>query len=219
MNGDRVSPGAPLGPTESNDGHERRTEAEHRKVAGLQGSAGALILRDVTLADLDAIAAMEAVLFVGDAWSRELVREEISGQHRRYLALDDEATGRLVGYAGLLAVGAEGDVQTIAVAPEYRGQGQGRRLMQALIAVANEAGVRELFLEVRADNPVAQALYISLGFAEIGVRKGYYQPGGIDAVVMRLSPLPTVDCAGEPDPSPGRAGSGSSHAGSTGEGT
>lgn len=150
----------------------------------------ALILRDVTLADLDVLAAMEAELFAGEAWSRDLVREEITGKHRRYFALEDPSTGQLAGYAGLLAVGTEGDVQTIAVAPEYRGQGAGRRLMHALLAVAQESGVRELFLEVRADNPVARALYTSRGFTEIGLRPGYYQPGAIDAVVMRLSPLP-----------------------------
>ncbi|WP_241095532.1 MULTISPECIES: ribosomal protein S18-alanine N-acetyltransferase [unclassified Leucobacter] len=157
----------------------------------MSGRAGdELILRDVTLADLDVLAAMEAELFAGEAWSRDLVRDEITGKHRRYLALEDAATGQIAGYAGLLAVGTEGDVQTIAVAPEYQGQGAGRRLMLELLAAARECGVRELFLEVRADNPVARTLYTSLGFAEIGLRPGYYQPGAIDAVVMRLSPLP-----------------------------
>ena len=46
-----------------------------------------------------------------------------------------------------------------------------------------------MFLEVRADNPVARSLYDSLGFDEIGIRKGYY-PGGVDAVVMRLAVPP-----------------------------
>lgn len=151
-----------------------------------------LILRPVTLTDLDVVATMEAALFAGEAWSRELVREELIGAHRHYLGLEDSVTGHLAGYAGLLAVGTEGDVQTIAVDPGYRGRGAGRRLMYALLDVAREQGVRELFLEVRADNPIARALYDSLGFAEIGLRKGYYQPGSIDAVVMRLSPLPNA---------------------------
>jgi ribosomal-protein-alanine N-acetyltransferase len=152
----------------------------------------ALILRDVCLSDLDAMTAMEAALFAAEAWSRDLVRAEIAGPHRRYFALEDVAKGALVGYAGLLCIGTEGDIQTIAVSPQYQGRGQGRRLMHALIEAARETGVRELFLEVRADNAAARALYVSLGFAEIGRRAGYYQPGSIDAIVMRLTPLPVV---------------------------
>ena len=94
--------------------------------------------------------------------------------------------GTLLGYGGLLAVGREGDIQTIALDPATRGAGQGRRLMNALLDAAAAQGVHEVFLEVRADNPVARGLYESLGFEEIGVRPKYYQPDGVDAVVMRL---------------------------------
>ncbi len=55
-----------------------------------------------------------------------------------------------------------------------------------LLAEASRRRVREVFLEVRADNPVAQALYASEGFAELGRRPRYYQPDGVDALVMRL---------------------------------
>lgn len=142
-------------------------------------------LRAATPDDLDAIWALESAVFGSDAWSRATMREELGAEHRVYLALSD-ASGEVLGYGGLLVVGAEGDIQTIAIAPAARGAGHGRRMMRALIAAAAERGVRELFLEVRADNPVAQRLYDSLGFAEIGVRPRYYQPDGVDAVVMRL---------------------------------
>ena len=59
--------------------------------------------------------------------------------------------------------------------------------MLALIAETRRRGARELFLEVRADNPGAQTLYRELGFEEIGVRPRYYQPDGVDAIVMRLA--------------------------------
>ncbi|MFC7765894.1 GNAT family N-acetyltransferase [Leucobacter soli] len=55
-----------------------------------------------------------------------------------------------------------------------------------LLDEAARRGVHEVFLEVRADNPVARGLYASLGFDEIGVRPRYYQPDDVDAVVMRL---------------------------------
>lgn len=108
----------------------------------------------------------------------------------------DDATAldpALLGYAGLLAPkgGDQGDVQTIAVAPAARGLGLGRGLMHALITEARRRGIAQLFLEVRADNPIARALYRSLGFEEIGVRPRYYRHG-IDAVLMRLAVPPAV---------------------------
>lgn len=114
-----------------------------------------------------------------------MMAEEITGPHRSYLVLED-AAGTVQGYAGLLAVGTEGDVQTIAVAPAHQHAGHGRRLLEALIALARERRVREIFLEVRADNPVARTLYGSLAFEEIGVRPSYYQPDDVDAIVMKL---------------------------------
>jgi ribosomal-protein-alanine N-acetyltransferase len=94
----------------------------------------------------------------------------------------------LLGYAGLLAPkgGGQGDVQTIAVAPAARGMGLGRGLMHALITESRRRGLAELFLEVRADNPIARSLYRSLGFEEIGLRPRYYRHG-VDAVTMRLT--------------------------------
>ncbi|MFV0435221.1 MAG: ribosomal protein S18-alanine N-acetyltransferase [Leucobacter sp.] len=143
------------------------------------------MLRLAAVADLDAIWSIESAVFGREAWSRDLVREELTADHRYYLALADQ-DGAVRGYAGLLVIGTEGDIQTIAVSPELRGGGHGRRLMNALLDEAERRGVREVFLEVRADNPVARSLYTALGFEEIGVRPRYYQPDDVDAVVMRL---------------------------------
>lgn len=142
-------------------------------------------LRTATIEDLDAIWAIEASVFGAEAWSRELMREELTADYREYLALETP-DGAVVGYGGLLAVGEEGDIQTIALTPATRGTGQGRRLLNALLDAGAVRGVREVFLEVRADNPVARSLYASIGFEELGVRPGYYQPDNIDAVVMKL---------------------------------
>ena len=147
-------------------------------------TTGDLRLRAATAEDLDAIWAIESGLFGADAWSRELMRDELTGDHRAYLVLVDE-TERVLGYGGLFSLGAEGDIQTIAVAREAQGRGYGRQLMEALLAAARAGAVREVVLEVRADNPVAQSLYASLGFTEIAVRPRYYQPEDVDAIVMR----------------------------------
>ncbi len=144
-------------------------------------------LRPATPSDLDAIMAIERATFPSDAWSAGLMAAELRSPHGHYLVAEAE-DGRIVGYAGLSAPrGApDADVQTVAVRAEARRAGLGRALVSALLAEARERGAERVFLEVRADNPIAHRLYLSLGFADVGVRRGYYQPDGVDAVVMRL---------------------------------
>lgn len=143
-------------------------------------------IRPVRDEDADQIVWLETELFGSDAWSEDLVRDELTARHRRYVvAVDDD--DEVVGYAGLYAVGTEADVQTIAVIAEHRGQGVGSQLLETLCGHARELGVRELFLEVREDNDAARRLYERFGFVEIGERPGYYQPGNIAAIVMRKS--------------------------------
>ncbi len=81
--------------------------------------------------------------------------------------------------------GLQADVLTIAVRESHWGLGIGSALLDALIGAARERDCAEVFLEVRADNPRAHGLYLRRGFEEIGVRRGYYQPSGVDAIVMR----------------------------------
>ena len=142
-------------------------------------------LRAATPADLDAIMAIENRSFPSDAWSSETMAAELASPHGRYLV--DEHEGAVVGYGGVRALqgSADADVQTIALLAEYRGQGRGRTLLRALLAAASERGAREIFLEVRADNPSAEGLYLAEGFEEIARRPHYYQPDDVDAIVMR----------------------------------
>jgi ribosomal-protein-alanine N-acetyltransferase len=104
----------------------------------------------------------------------------------------------LAGYAGMMFVpqvlrpsgrsirgGGSADVLTIAVAGDCWGQGIGSALLEALVGEARRRGCAEVFLEVREDNPRARGLYLRRGFTEIGVRRGYYQPANVDAIVMR----------------------------------
>ncbi|MGW9630776.1 ribosomal protein S18-alanine N-acetyltransferase [Agromyces sp. NPDC055520] len=182
-----------------------------------------VFMRRAATADLDRIMALERATFEADAWPEDAMRREIESPHAYYLvAVDDEADddARLLGYAGLLAPagGGQGDIQTIAVAPATRGIGLGRGLMHALITEARRRHVAEIFLEVRADNPIARALYVSLGFEEIGVRRRYYR-GGIDAVHMRLTVPPAVTRPAGSAGSPDRADPAARTALETGEGT
>lgn len=145
-----------------------------------------MTLRTATPDDLAAIMRLERASFPTDAWSDAMMREELSSPHGWYVV--DEEAGRIVGYAGLRAVknATDADVQTIALAEAARGRGRGRALLRALLEEAARRRVAQVFLEVRADNPVAQALYLSEGFLEIGRKPRYYQPDDVDAVVMKL---------------------------------
>lgn len=142
--------------------------------------------RAATAADLDAIMALEHASFPTDAWSPAMMREELASPHGWYVVVEE--AGRLVGYAGLRAVrgSRDADIQTITIAETARGRGRGRALLIDLLVEAERRGVHDVFLEVRADNPVAQALYASEGFAEVGRRPRYYQPDDVDAIVMQL---------------------------------
>jgi ribosomal-protein-alanine acetyltransferase len=98
----------------------------------------------------------------------------------------------LAGYAGMMfvpgpssRVGGSADVLTIAVAADCWGQGIGSALLEALVGAARRRCCAEVFLEVREDNRRARGLYLRRGFTEIGVRRGYYQPANVDAIVMR----------------------------------
>jgi len=146
-------------------------------------------LRDAGPDDLDAIMAIEHAVFPRDAWSRESMLAELSNTHGRYVvAFDQSQPHELLAYAGLLAPrgATQADIQSVAVVESARRRGLARTLVQTLIAEARDRGAREIFLEVRVDNPNAQSLYDSLGFERIAVRKGYYQPDNVDGAVMRL---------------------------------
>lgn len=153
-------------------------------------------LRHAVPGDVDAIMVLETSIFENDAWSPAMMARDVADPGCYYLvAFPPDHPERIEAYAGLLAPtgAAEADIQTIAVAETARGHGLGRTLMQTLIGEARKRGAREVFLEVRADNPSAHRLYRRLGFDDVGVRRGYYQPDNVDAIVMRLHiPAPTL---------------------------
>ena len=149
--------------------------------------SGIAVVRDAREDDLDAVMAMESSIFGTDAWPREMMRAEMTNPNCRYLVAELARAPVVVAYAGLLCPpgSGDGDIQTIAVSPDMRGQGIAREMMTELMAEAGRRRATRVFLEVRADNESAQALYRDLGFIPVGVRAGYYQPDAVDAVTMR----------------------------------
>ncbi|MEV5329295.1 ribosomal protein S18-alanine N-acetyltransferase [Nonomuraea fastidiosa] len=138
----------------------------------------------MTEADLPAVMEIERITFPLDAWSEGMMRGELADmpRTRHYVValVDDE----IVGYAGLAAAADQADVQTIAVLEKHRRSGIGSAMLSELLDEARRRGAREIFLEVRADNPAAQSVYRRFGFEEIGTRRRYYDDG-TDAIMMR----------------------------------
>jgi [ribosomal protein S18]-alanine N-acetyltransferase len=143
-------------------------------------------LREMDRADMAAIIALEQGLFPEDAWTPEMFAAEFAQPPSRRLYLVAEEGNALIGYAGMMFTGgSQADVVTLAVTPARWGEGTGTALLTALVDEAEKRGYQEVLLEVREDNPRARQLYRRHGFAEVGIRRGYYQPSGVDAVVMR----------------------------------
>jgi ribosomal-protein-alanine N-acetyltransferase len=130
---------------------------------------------------------VEQALFGEEPWTARTFWSELGQLDTRHYLVALEGD-EIVGYAGLCDYPDEAWVQTMAVAPGAQGQGLGRVLLGALLEEAARRGQRTVRLEVRADNGVAQRLYAAHGFEREGVRRGYYQPSGADAVLMVRRP-------------------------------
>ncbi|WP_232838618.1 ribosomal protein S18-alanine N-acetyltransferase [Streptomyces geranii] len=160
------------------------------------------VLREMRWWDIEPVLELEKDLFPEDAWSRGMFWSDLAHARgpeatRRYYVAEEEAADgsrRIIGYAGLATAGTESDsgsatgadVQTIAVAREHWGTGLGALLLTELLRAATAFECAEVMLECRVDNVRAQKLYERFGFEPIGFRRGYYQPGNVDALVMRL---------------------------------
>lgn len=140
-------------------------------------------LRRMRWWDVKRVLPLEADLFPYSPWNAEQFWSELAGvpDLRWYVVAEDAAD--LVGYAGLAAVGGDGDVQTIAVRRDRQGAGLGRLVLAALLGEAQRRRCRRVFLEVTSDNVAAIALYEKHGFERIADRPAYYDGG--DALVMR----------------------------------
>jgi len=150
---------------------------------------GPVVVGALTPADAPRCAELEAQLFDGDdPWPAAAFNRELASAHNHYVGARTGET--LVGYAGISRLGRrppfEYEVHTIGVDPAYQGQGIGRRLLNGLLDFADGGAV---YLEVRTDNEAAIALYNSVGFTQIGLRKRYYRVSGADAYTMRREAL------------------------------
>ena len=139
----------------------------------------------MTPADLAAVAAVERASYQFP-WSEGIFRDCL---RVGYLCRVADLDGEIVAY-GVVAMGAgEAHILNLCVRGDLRGRSIGRQMLMLLLERSRQAGMEAVFLEVRPSNPHAIALYQSVGFAQVGLRKGYYQApdnGREDALVLKL---------------------------------
>ena len=138
-------------------------------------------IRFMTEADLEQAGAIEAACF-RESWSLDLLSSGFENKWNLYLAAEED--GRLAGYGAVCVIAGEGEIQRIAVLEEFRRQGLGRKLLDAMVAAARNRGARAMTLEVRESNEPAIKLYFSAGFRTEAQRKDYYRNPREDALIM-----------------------------------
>ena len=139
------------------------------------------MIRRMTLEDVPQIAALEKLCF-SNPWSERSISAELGNPYSRWLVWEEEGT--VLGYIGSQTVPPEADVMNVAVAPEHRKQKIGSKLLTALCELLHREGIDKLFLEVRASNTPAIALYEGFGFEILGRRPKYYVNPVEDAYIM-----------------------------------
>ncbi|MCM1283123.1 MAG: ribosomal protein S18-alanine N-acetyltransferase [Muribaculaceae bacterium] len=148
-------------------------------------------IRKMTASDVPSVAAIERESF-SRPWSERSFLEAVADKNAYFLtALSSvpdapaDGGGLVAGYIGMYVSPPEGEITNVAVAEAFRGKGFGTALVAAVQEAAVSLGIGQLFLEVRDSNAAAIRLYEHSGFAEIGVRKGFYDFPREDARIMR----------------------------------
>lgn len=143
---------------------------------------GEVRIRAMTDADLGAVMAIEKASFTMP-WTKDTFRGLLRRADSHLFVA--EAEGAVVAYAAVWIVLDQAELGDIAVAAAWRRRGIARRLVETVLDLVRDHGVRELFLEVRPSNHGARALYERYGFIEVGRRTHYYARPREDALVLR----------------------------------
>ncbi len=151
-------------------------------------AAGRPRVRRATPRDTSAVAALEEAGLGDDAWSPGLLAEVVGGTLPTVHAVVAEQDGEVLGYAAGSLVVEVAELQRLVVAEAARRRGVGGALLDALLALARDAGAGRVLLEVREDNEGARAFYAAAGFTQIGTRARYYRDGGSALVLERGVP-------------------------------
>ncbi|MBI3932355.1 MAG: ribosomal protein S18-alanine N-acetyltransferase [Acidobacteria bacterium] len=157
-------------------------------------SGEALVLEEAGLEDLEALALLERRSF-SHPWAVSGLREALAASGRGLFLVLRAPFGRgdpergIRAYCVFETVVDEMHIHNLAVHPDHRRRGLGRRLLRLALETARGRGAETAHLEVRASNWAALALYRALGFETTGVRRGYYTGPCEDALLLRRSGL------------------------------
>jgi ribosomal-protein-alanine N-acetyltransferase len=140
-------------------------------------------LRPMAEADLPRIHRIELASY-DFPWSQGNFADSMSAGYSMWVR---EAEGEIIGYYAMMAAAGEAHLLNLTIAPIWRGHGLGRDLLEHCLACARDHRAERLFLEVRASNTAAIALYHSSGFVDLALRRGYYpaRDGREDALIMK----------------------------------
>ena len=140
-----------------------------------------ILISEMLPEDIPEVAALERQTF-SVPWSENGFLTSLQSPDTLYLTARQE--GRLAGYCGLLQSFDEADIMNVAVAPELRDRGVGRRMLSELMDRGRKRGILRYTLEVRQSNAAALHLYEKLGFVSAGIRKNFYEKPTESAVIM-----------------------------------
>lgn len=160
-----------------------------------------MLIREMTMQDVPAVAAIEKMCF-SLPWSEQSLIDSVTREDTLFLVCEDESPDsvcdatqktqrEVVGYIGMYVSFEEGDITNVAVSPECRKKGYGEALVAKAKELAKEKQLEMILLEVRVSNAPAISLYKKMGFEELGLRKNFYEHPVEDAIIMKC-PLGTL---------------------------
>lgn len=143
------------------------------------------VLRPMQASDLESVLSIEATVH-SHPWTQGNFNDSLKAGHQAWVM---SVNGEMIGYSLMMLVLDEAHLLNVSIAQAYQKQGLGHALLTAMVNQAKNSGARHMFLEVRASNVSAIALYEKIGFVEVNVRRGYYRSknGREDAVLMSLA--------------------------------
>lgn len=147
-----------------------------------RAEAPTAVIRPMAAGDVERVVGIEHEAFTSP-WKADTFRTLLDRTGAELWVLEEPTEG-VVAYAVVWCILDQGEIANIAVADGFRGRGHGTRLLQYVLGVARDRGVKSIYLEVRVSNEVAANLYRRFGFEEIGRRRDYYDSPKEDALIM-----------------------------------
>lgn len=134
---------------------------------------GDVSIREMIINDIDIIIDLEEVVFKESLGYDMLYKELSDNSYSRYLVIC--LNNEIIGYVGFWIMYTDSQIINFLIAPKYQGNGYGKDLFDKVISICNNENVKDITLEVRASNIIAQSFYKKYGFIKVAVRKSYYK--------------------------------------------